>query len=65
MQLGQGMLKMSVDVLEKVCVKITNYNKSVVVHETMPIRVFNFKTSTLLHEETIDKDIVGRTLGKF
>lgn len=65
MQLGQGMLKMSVDVLEKVCVKITTYNKSVAVYETMPIRVFNFKTSTLLHEETIDKDIVGRTLGKF
>jgi hypothetical protein len=44
-----------VDVFEKVCAKITTYNKSVVVRGTMQMRVFDFKTNALLNEETDDE----------
>lgn len=50
MQLGRGISKMPTDVLEKVYVKITAYNKLIVVHGTIPVRVFNFKIDTLLLE---------------
>ena len=43
MQLGRGILKMPTDVLEKVCVKITAYDKLIVVHETIPVRVLTLK----------------------
>ena len=56
---------MPTDVLEKVCVKITAYDKLIVVHETIPVRVFNFKTDTLLLEKQLMKILLDELLKDF